>query len=114
MPDNTETTDPVGALPTGTASTPGSGDGEVVIEIPGTGEEEMPVPAESWSDRLLADRDRHSTNATTLEKMLELGYASTVQFRDATASRIVLEAGSGRTRAETNNPGNTAAPGGPP
>lgn len=62
--------------------------------------------------RLYADRDRHSTNATTFEKVLEMQYAQSMQFRDANAARIVMEAGSGRTRAETNNPGNTAAPGG--
>lgn len=28
--------------------------------------------------------------------------------------RTVVESGAGRTRAETNNPGNTAAPGGAP
>lgn len=59
--------------------------------------------------RLKADRDRHSTNATSFEKLLEMQYASSSNFRDATASRIVLEAGSGRTRAETNAPDNTAA-----
>ena len=92
-------------------TTPVPGDGVVDILIPG-GECEMSVPADSWSDRLLADRDRHSTNATTFEKIVEMQYASSIQFRDANAARIVMEAGSGRTRAETNNPGNTAAPGG--
>ena len=65
-----------------------------------------------FRERLYADRDRHSTNATTFEKVLEMQYAQSMQFRDANAARIVMEAGSGRTRAETNNPGNTAAPGG--
>lgn len=65
-----------------------------------------------WEDRLKADRDRHSLNATTLEKIQELQYVSAKEFRDATAGRIVLEAGSGRTRAETNNPANTGAMGG--
>ena len=60
--------------------------------------------------RLIADRDRHSTNATSLEKLLELQYAASIDFRAANAARIVMEAGSGRTRAETNNPENTAAP----
>jgi len=59
--------------------------------------------------RLKADRDRHSANATSFEKLLEMQYASSANFRDATAGRIVLEAGSGRTRAETNAPDNTAA-----
>jgi len=67
---------------------------------------------EFFKARLMADRDRHSSNATTFEKVLEMGYAASIQFRDANAARIVMEAGSGRTRAETNNPGNTAAPGG--
>jgi len=67
---------------------------------------------EFFRARLYADRDRHSTNATTFEKVLEMQYAQSMQFRDANAARIVMEAGSGRTRAETNNPGNTAAPGG--
>ena len=68
------------------------------------------IAPEYWEDRLKADRDRHSLNATTLEKIQELQYVSAKEFRDATAGRIILEAGSGRTRAETNNPGNTAAP----
>ena len=71
--------------------------------------EDMPLPADFWADRLAADRDRHSLNATSLEKILELQYAGGKEFRDATAGRIVLEAGSGRTRAETNDPANTSA-----
>lgn len=65
-----------------------------------------------FRERLYANLDRHSSNATTTEKILELDYASSQGFRSANAARIVMEAGSGRTRAETNNPGNTAAPGG--
>lgn len=63
-----------------------------------------------FQERLLADRDRHSTNATSFEKLMEMDYARTNTFRDANAARIVMEAGSGRTRGETNMPGNTAAP----
>lgn len=63
-----------------------------------------------FAARLIADRDRHSTNATSFEKLMELDYARTNTFRDANAARIVMEAGSGRTRGETNNPGNTGAP----
>lgn len=70
----------------------------------------MAIDDSYFEGRLKADRDRHSTNATSLEKVLEMQYVATQQFRDATAARIVLEAGSGRTRAETNSPGNTAAP----
>ena len=73
------------------------------------GDDEMAMPEGFWSDRLAADRDRHSTNATTLEKIIEMQYASSKEFRDASAARIVLEAGSGRTRAETNYPANTSA-----
>jgi hypothetical protein len=73
------------------------------------GDDEMPLPDGFWADRLAADRDRHSTNATSLEKILEMQYAGSKEFRDATAGRIVLEAGSGRTRAETNWPANTSA-----
>ena len=62
-----------------------------------------------WQERLYADRDRHSTNATTFEKVVEMQYAQSMQFRDANAARIVMEAGSGRTRAESNGPDNTAA-----
>lgn len=69
----------------------------------------MPVPADFWDSRMMADRDRHSTNATTLTNMLEIGYADGKEFRQATAGRIILEAGSGRTRAETNSPDTTAA-----
>ena len=35
----------------------------------------------------------------------------TVSFREATGQRVVTEAGSGRTRAETNAPAGTAAGG---
>ena len=69
----------------------------------------MAVDANFFSDRLMADRDRHSTNATSMEKFLEMQYVGSKEFRDATAGRIILEAGSGRTRAETNNPSQTAA-----
>lgn len=69
----------------------------------------MPVEPTVFSDRLIADRDRHSTHATAITHMLEVGYASGVEFRQATASRIVLEAGAGRTRAETNGPDQVAA-----
>lgn len=62
-----------------------------------------------FENRLMADRDRHSTNATSYEKLMEMQYAGSQNFRDATASRIVLEAGAGRTRAETNQPAGTAA-----
>ncbi len=62
-----------------------------------------------FKERLLADRDRHSTNATSFEKLQEMSYARGQEFRDANAARIVMEAGSGRTRAESNGPNNTAA-----
>jgi hypothetical protein len=87
----------------------GSDDAVVVVPISNLKESEMAME-DFFRDRLMADRDRHSTNATSFEKMLEMQYASNQGFRDATASRIVLEAGSGRTRSETNGPGNTAAP----
>jgi hypothetical protein len=67
------------------------------------------IEPEYWQDRLKADRDRHSVNATSLEKVMEMQYVSGNDFRQATAGRIILEAGSGRTRAETNNPANTGA-----
>ena len=58
---------------------------------------------------LYADRDRHARNATTLEKLIETEYANGSQFRQATAGRMILESGSGRTRAETNQPTQTSA-----
>ena len=64
-----------------------------------------------FKERLIADRDRHSTNATSFEKLMEMDYARTNTFRDANAARIVMEAGSGRTRAETNLPAATSAAG---
>lgn len=93
------------------APTPGNGVIEILIPEPDEGSIDMAGLEQSFQDRLLADRDRHSTNATTFEKVLEMKYASDSGFRDATAARIVLEAGSGRTRGETNGPGNTAAAG---
>lgn len=90
---------------------PVSGDGVVEIVLPACEEIDMSALAPLFQDRLLADRDRHSTNATTFEKILEMQYANESAFRSATAARIVLEAGSGRTRGETNGPGNTAASG---
>ena len=64
-----------------------------------------------FKERLIADRDRHSVNATSFEKLMEMDYARTNTFRDANAARIVMEAGSGRTRAETNLPASTSAAG---
>ena len=88
--------------------TPVIGDGVVTISNPNE-ENKMPDLTGVFLDRLLADRDRHSSNATTFEKVLEMQYAQSMQFRDANAARIVMEAGSGRTRAESNGPDNTAA-----
>lgn len=67
------------------------------------------VDATFFDDLLKADRDRHARNASTMEKFLEMQYVGSKEFRDATAGRIILEAGSGRTRAETNNPAQTSA-----
>ena len=64
-----------------------------------------------FQERLIADRDRHAVNATSFEKLMEMDYARTNTFRDANAARIVMEAGSGRTRAETNLPAATSASG---
>lgn len=69
----------------------------------------MAVEPEFFSDLLKADRDRHARNATSFENKLEMQYVGSKEFRDATAGRIILEAGSGRTRAETNNPVQTSA-----
>jgi hypothetical protein len=94
------------------------GDGIITFPAPCSGKghnmagQNVDQDQDFFRARLYADRDRHSTNATTFEKVLEMQYAQSMQFRDANAARIVMEAGSGRTRAETNNPGNTAAPGG--
>ena len=94
------------------------GDGIITFPAPCSGkvnnmpDQNVDQDQDFFRARLYADRDRHSTNATTFEKVLEMQYAQSMQFRDANAARIVMEAGSGRTRAETNNPGNTAAPGG--
>lgn len=59
--------------------------------------------------RLFSQMDRHHENAMTFDKIVDTQYAASNSFRDATASRIVLEAGSGRTRAETNRPSETSA-----
>ena len=83
----------------------------ITIDVPVIPEETQMNP-DFFQQRLMANLDRHSNNATTFEKALEFDYLSKQGFRDANAARIVMEAGSGRTRAETNNPGNTAAPGG--
>ena len=69
----------------------------------------MAVDAAYFDDLLKADRDRHARNASTMEKFLEMQYVGSKEFRDATAGRIILEAGSGRTRAETNAPTQTSA-----
>jgi hypothetical protein len=61
--------------------------------------------------RLFAKLDRQDTISTDFSELLKNQYAGSSSFRDATASRIVLEAGSGRTRAETNNPTPTSAAG---
>ena len=84
-----------------------------VPEAPeGAGEDVMtPEMMSHFQERLMADRDRHSTNATSFEKLMEMDYARTNTFRDANAARIVMESGSGRTRAETNLPAPTSASG---
>lgn len=61
--------------------------------------------------RLYAGLDRHSENCNTFDNMLQFQYAGSNEFRTGVASRIVLESGSGRTRAETNLPSNTSAAG---
>lgn len=61
--------------------------------------------------RMYAQMDRHTANVVSFDKMVDVDYASSNDFRAATAGRIVLEAGSGRTRAETNNPDSTSAAG---
>lgn len=94
-----------GAVPTN--ATPVPGDGVVTIVLPGEGKKM--AMEDFFRDRLMADRDRHTTNSTTYEKILELDYARSMGFRDANSARIVMEAGSGRTRAESNGPDNTAA-----
>jgi hypothetical protein len=108
----TEPQETSGSAP-GDTSTPVLGDGVLTIQIdsPGQGGSKMAESSltEMFRDRLLADRDRHSSNATSFEKVLEMQYAQSMQFRDANAARIVMEAGSGRTRAESNGPDNTAA-----
>jgi len=58
---------------------------------------------------LFGQSERANRNATTFDNILQMQYAGSSGFRDATASRIVLEAGSGRTRAETNRPEETSA-----
>ena len=58
---------------------------------------------------LYGQQDRAGRNATTFDNILQFQYAGSTGFRDATASRVVLEAGSGRTRAETNRPEETSA-----
>lgn len=80
----------------------------ITIDVPVI-PEEIKQMEDFFKARLMADRDRHSSNATTFEKVLEMGYAASIQFRDANAARIVMEAGSGRTRSESNGPDNTAA-----
>lgn len=85
------------------------GDGVITIPIPKSSGDCTMSDFDYWKERLYADRDRHSANATSFEKVLELQYAASTGFRDANAARIVMEAGSGRTRAESNGPDNTAA-----
>src|SRR5690606_28364291 len=80
-----------------------------------TGDETMdPEMVKFFNHRMMADRDRHSTNATSYDKPLEMQYAGSKELRGATASRGVLEAGSGRTRAETNAPLSSSAQQHPP
>ncbi len=67
-----------------------------------------------FNHRLMQDRDRHSTNATSFEKVIEMQYAASKELRDASATRVVLESGSGRTRAETNAPLSSSAQQWPP
>jgi len=61
--------------------------------------------------RLYSHMDRHTVNAVTFDKMLDTNYTASEEFRSANSARIVMEAGSGRTRAETNLPASTSAAG---
>lgn len=60
------------------------------------------------SARRMNSADQLSSDS---QRMWTIAMTTPTQFA-ALAQRVVGEAGSGRTRAETNNPGNTAAPGG--
>ena len=82
-------------------------DGVVVIDLKGSA-----MGAEDYGAfkaRMFAQLDRLSDNSVNFTKILDMQYANSQAFRDATASRIVLEAGSGRTRAEANRPHETSA-----
>ena len=67
-----------------------------------------------FKQNLFTQIDRHNRNAVTFDNMLQFQYAGTNEFRTANAARVVLESGSGRTRAETNLPASTSAAGNAP
>jgi len=97
---------------------------EVDLEIPGTenGDNTMPVDSSNLEIALTgmangaaASHDRRVSRADQLAgdsaALWSIAMTTPTQFA-AQAQRTANESGSGRTRAETNNPGNTAAPGG--
>ena len=99
---------------------------EVDLDIPGTenGDDTMPADATNLEIALTAMANgasaassRRVDRADQLSGDSQASWTIAMQsptFNMATAQRVVTEGGSGRTRAETNNPGNTAAPGGSP
>lgn len=63
----------------------------------------------------LASQERRTQGADFVHEFLRIGAAQDrgiMTQQQAGAYRYIVESGSGRTRSETNNPGNTAAPGG--
>ena len=97
---------------------------DVDLEIPGpeNGDDTMPVDPTNlelaltgMANGAAAASDRRVSRADQLSGDSQSSWTIAMQsptFNMANAQRIVTEGGSGRTRAETNNPGNTAAPGG--
>lgn len=60
--------------------------------------------------RMAADRAENAAQGAALySETLRLSHLASANMRDAHAARTISEAGSGRTRAETNAPAATSA-----
>jgi hypothetical protein len=67
--------------------------------------------ASEMQQHILNGAQRQADASGNFALMLQNEYASGLSFREANAARIVMEAGSGRTRGETNAPNDTSAGG---
>jgi len=73
----------------------------------------IPV-ADLWIGGMMSGQERRGAGADFVHEFVRLGAAEDrgkMNQAQSLGFRLASESGHGRTRSETNNPGNTAAPG---